>query len=100
MVEGRGSLWETSQEENVRIDFASYPATPHTPYRERRARRGGGEEIRKGDRGGDGDYLSASAVQLECKESAPVTGWINGRVIESQRKVFKVHTYKTQIFFL
>lgn len=73
-------LQETNQEENVRIDTASYPATPHTHTESREPWEMSERRNKKGDREGDGNYLSSSAVQLEYRKSEPVTeklmwGW-------------------------
>lgn len=57
----------------MRIDTASYPATPHIHTESREPGEMSDRRKKKGDRIGDGNYLSASAVQLEYRESEPVT---------------------------
>ena len=68
----------------MRTDTASYPATPHTHTGGREPWEMPDRRNKKGDRVGDDNYLSASAVQLEYRKSEPVTEKLVS-VIERQR---------------
>lgn len=79
----------------MRIDTASYPATTHTHTESHESDR----RNKKGDRIGDGNYLSVSAVLLEYRKSEQVKEKLRGcnRETMRKRKVLKVHIYRMMI---
>lgn len=71
---GGSALQETNQggkSEDRRC--ANSPATPHSHAQSREPWEVSDRRNKKGDREGDGNYLSASAVQLKYRKSEQVT---------------------------